>query len=576
MANIANAQIGRQFGARRLLLDNNDGIASNTLFFIDVNGTLGIDNTGLITASYPTSCGALLELSSTTKGFLTPRMTTLQRNLICGGAPPEGLIIYNNTTHTLDIWNGSAFAQLWDTKGNAGTNAATDFLGTTDAQDLVFRTNNLERARILSNGSINIPTTAASGPGIITQNNVRFIHSFGTNNFFAGAGAGNLTMTGSANTAIGVSALNSNISGIQNTAGGVNALVNNTTGSLNTASGMQALFSNLGGNQNTATGAGALQNSTTGSNNTATGASALSSNNSGFQNTGVGSGALNSNISGANNTAIGLNAGAINTTGSSNTFLGANTNAGSNNLTNATAIGLNAVVNASNSMVLGNGVNVIVANSGRLTVSDGSGTNNVVLVNGSPDATVANVAADPVWDVRVNGDQLVTGVQKIGGSIWLDGTSGTHQIVTDAPVNIGTKNGNNVNFVTGNTIRETIDAGGNVTDNGNLNVNGALTVGSGGSSIQKVIRASAQLGGQTLGATTETTYTISNGPFTGAAVGDPVFTSGGAAILGSGAFVTLTGVWVIAPNTVSIRYFNADFNNSVTFPNTTVNFVIIK
>ncbi|MDP4219851.1 MAG: hypothetical protein Q8896_05390, partial [Bacteroidota bacterium] len=52
---IASAQIGRQFGARRLLLDNNDGNPANTLYFIDVNGTLAIDNTGIITGSYPTS-----------------------------------------------------------------------------------------------------------------------------------------------------------------------------------------------------------------------------------------------------------------------------------------------------------------------------------------------------------------------------------------------------------------------------------------------------------------------------------------------------------------------------------------
>jgi hypothetical protein len=33
----------------------------------------------------------------------------------------------------------------WDTLGNAGTNAATDFIGTTDAQALNFRVNGVRR-----------------------------------------------------------------------------------------------------------------------------------------------------------------------------------------------------------------------------------------------------------------------------------------------------------------------------------------------------------------------------------------------------------------------------------------------
>lgn len=38
-------------------------------------------------------------------------------------------------------------ALFWGLVGNSGTNPATNFLGTTDAQSLVFRTNNVERAR---------------------------------------------------------------------------------------------------------------------------------------------------------------------------------------------------------------------------------------------------------------------------------------------------------------------------------------------------------------------------------------------------------------------------------------------
>ncbi len=46
----------------------------------------------------------------------------------------------------------------WSLTGNAGTNAAINFLGTTDANRLVFRTDNTEQATILANGFTGIGT----------------------------------------------------------------------------------------------------------------------------------------------------------------------------------------------------------------------------------------------------------------------------------------------------------------------------------------------------------------------------------------------------------------------------------
>ena len=40
----------------------------------------------------------------------------------------------------------------WDLTGNAGTQSATDFLGTTDNNPIVFRTNGTERVRVSNNG----------------------------------------------------------------------------------------------------------------------------------------------------------------------------------------------------------------------------------------------------------------------------------------------------------------------------------------------------------------------------------------------------------------------------------------
>ncbi len=45
---------------------------------------------------------------------------------------------------------------FWNLTGNAGTDPTTHFLGTTDTQPLVFRTNNKEAMRLLTNGSLGI------------------------------------------------------------------------------------------------------------------------------------------------------------------------------------------------------------------------------------------------------------------------------------------------------------------------------------------------------------------------------------------------------------------------------------
>lgn len=51
------------------------------------------------------------------------------------------------------------FAQTWNLTGNSGTNASTNFLGTSDTNDLVLKTNNLERFRINSTGNVGVGTS---------------------------------------------------------------------------------------------------------------------------------------------------------------------------------------------------------------------------------------------------------------------------------------------------------------------------------------------------------------------------------------------------------------------------------
>lgn len=186
-------------------------------------------------------------------------------------------------------------------------------------------------------GNLNLENSTGSG-GLILKEGKRFLHNYGVGNTFVGQDAGNLTMTGSANTASGAYTLLKNTTGTNNTASGYGALNGNTTGYHNTASGFVALNVNTIGLYNTANGASALELNTSGSANTASGAGALTSNTEGHHNTASGYGALSGNTTGSNNTAIGYNADVL-----------------SNDLTNATAIGYNAKVTASNSMVFGDG-----------------------------------------------------------------------------------------------------------------------------------------------------------------------------------------------------------------------------
>jgi hypothetical protein len=78
------------------------------------------------------------------------------------GVPDAGKPIVLNGSGLVDnsMLPSSAISG-WGTAGNAGIDAANDFLGTVDANDLVLRTNNTERFRITSTGSYD--TTFGAG-----------------------------------------------------------------------------------------------------------------------------------------------------------------------------------------------------------------------------------------------------------------------------------------------------------------------------------------------------------------------------------------------------------------------------
>lgn len=65
-------------------------------------------NVGVGTAA--PNAAAQLDVASTTRGFLPPRMTTAQRDLI--SSPPDGLVLYNTSTNKLQVRAASAWVDL--------------------------------------------------------------------------------------------------------------------------------------------------------------------------------------------------------------------------------------------------------------------------------------------------------------------------------------------------------------------------------------------------------------------------------------------------------------------------------
>lgn len=75
-------------------------------FFHDdlVVGTMAIGKSSVADSK------SILELHSTSKGFLPPRMTTTQRDNI--SSPPAGLVIFNTTANKLNQYNGAAWTDV--------------------------------------------------------------------------------------------------------------------------------------------------------------------------------------------------------------------------------------------------------------------------------------------------------------------------------------------------------------------------------------------------------------------------------------------------------------------------------
>jgi hypothetical protein len=71
-----------------------DGNVATEKIRINGDGSIGVGATP--------NANAILDLSSTTKAFMPPRMTTTQRNAVA--SPTAGMVVYNSTTNKLNVY----------------------------------------------------------------------------------------------------------------------------------------------------------------------------------------------------------------------------------------------------------------------------------------------------------------------------------------------------------------------------------------------------------------------------------------------------------------------------------------
>jgi hypothetical protein len=131
-------------------------------------------NVAINTTGTPANSSAILDLSNTGNlALLAPQvsLTNVATLAPVPGAGPAGLIVYNTNAATTGgsgtgyyFWNGTQWNYLstgsagWGVTGNAGTNPAINYAGTTGPQDFVIRTTAIERMRVTSAGALGIGT----------------------------------------------------------------------------------------------------------------------------------------------------------------------------------------------------------------------------------------------------------------------------------------------------------------------------------------------------------------------------------------------------------------------------------
>jgi microcystin-dependent protein len=293
--------------------------------FLILNFSLLIQNYAQVgindDASSP-DASAMLDIKSTSKGVLIPRMTTLQRTNI--NSPATGLLVFDLTTESFWFNTSAGWVELKDgalatTIADADNDTKIQVEESADEDIIRFDLDGMEYFR-MNNGRLQVLNTGLS---VFVGQDAGLNDDLTLNrNVAIGYYAGKNISTGINNVYIGYNAMgNSGQSSANCTVVGSEAAAKNTTSSV-TAFGYQSLREQTDGFANTAIGARALL-TTTGGRNVGLGYEAGKFQNAGRNNVYLGfqAGAGSSSYDADSNVVIGSNAG-FNMQGGFNVFIG--------------------------------------------------------------------------------------------------------------------------------------------------------------------------------------------------------------------------------------------------------------
>jgi hypothetical protein len=123
------------------------------------NHKIAAQSMGISSTSITPDPSSILEMRTTTKGVLIPRMTTAERDLI--SLPANGLMVYNTSTSRFNFYNGSAWVILVSDSAALSVNAGST-LTTSSTSDIVIADMSQTASEtatylVLFNGQVTIP-----------------------------------------------------------------------------------------------------------------------------------------------------------------------------------------------------------------------------------------------------------------------------------------------------------------------------------------------------------------------------------------------------------------------------------
>ena len=440
---------------------------SNSLFYLFILIFLTTDyasaQVGINSDNSDPDPSAMLDISSTDKGILIPRMDSTHRQAILN--PAAGLMVYDSTTHSFwyyanATWNNLNRTFLADTDGDTKIQveeSGDEDIIRFDLGGTEFMRLDSGRIEILNTGgSVFIGEGAGANDDLSDNRNVftgyksGYNNTEGINNIFTGYQSGYNNLTGIYNVFLGTNTGLSNTDGSNNIFIGTNTGLSNTEGINSIFSGNQAGYYNTTGNLNIFLGY-----------------------QTGFKNT-----------TGSRNLFLGNQAGYSNTAGGSNVFLGNKAGyyeTGSNKLYIDNS-------NTSTPLIYGDFDSDTLRINGQLSVTDTVQLSSALIVNNKDLSNTAFFSENGLVTSVNNTDDFVVGADSLnfGGNgeeykMFFDQGVGAFRVGRVDDNNWDTDKLGLSSFSTGNS---TLALGTNaVAFGGRTTANGTNSFAAGGASI---------------------------------------------------------------------------------------------